>query len=296
MLANYGYKNEIVFVKTEGDINLTQPLYEMGVQGIFTKTLDAALLDKRIDIAVHSYKDVPTKIAKGLEIAAVLKRGDPFDVLVCKNEDVLNGFKKMNISQFTIRHSAFTIATSSARRKAQWLNRFPNSIIENLRGNVNTRFEKINQLGWDGAIFAAAGLERLNIHPAHYIKLNWMLPAPAQGAIVVVCRMKDKKILKACQLLNDKETELCTSAEKCFLRTLMGGCSTPVGAYAYIKDNNIHFKGNVLSPDGTRKEVVEIIEPLYYHASLGTQAALQLLGRGGEEIMQTFKHPVDIHE
>jgi hydroxymethylbilane synthase len=159
MLAQQGVHSELVFIKSEGDIDLVTPLYELGVQGVFTRSLDAAMLNNRIDIAVHSMKDVPVQLAKGIQQAAVLKRASWKDIFVYKNSfDFLNDL-----------NSEAIIATSSIRRKAQWLNRYPNHKIENLRGNVNTRLKKVAEHNWNGAIFAAAGLERIGLRPEHAI-------------------------------------------------------------------------------------------------------------------------------
>ncbi|HEY8690472.1 MAG TPA: hydroxymethylbilane synthase, partial [Chitinophagaceae bacterium] len=218
LLKDAGFSSELIYIKSEGDINTITPLYELGVQGIFTKTLDAALLNNKIDIAVHSMKDVPTQLAKGIKQAAVLKRASYKDVLVYNGElsmlsnelgYVDSQWSMVNENNFTIHHSPFTIATSSIRRKAQWLNRYPHHTFENLRGNINTRIKKLNQSNWNGAIFAAAGLERINLRPENSIDLNWMLPAPAQGAIMVVCREDDPFSFDACKLFNDEDTALC---------------------------------------------------------------------------------------
>ncbi len=198
-LSLKGISAELVYIKSDGDIDLVTPLYELGVQGIFTKTLDAALLNNRIDIAVHSMKDVPTQLAKGLQQAAVLPRASYKDILVYKgDENVLfdelgfvNGeWSMINNQSLTTHHSPLTIATSSVRRKAQWLHHYPNHTLDNLRGNVNTRMRKLEESNWNGAIFAAAGLERIDLRPAHSIDLDWMLPAPSQGAITIACRTK----------------------------------------------------------------------------------------------------------
>jgi hydroxymethylbilane synthase len=245
LLKENGFDSELIFIKSEGDKDLITPLYEIGVQGIFTKTLDAALLNNRIDLAVHSMKDVPTKLATGIRQAAVLKRASYKDILVLK----MTGDQ----SRFTIPDSSFTIATSSIRRKAQWLHRYPNHKIENLRGNVNTRLRKVEENDWNGAIFAAAGLERIHLRPENSIDLDWMLPAPAQGAITVSCRENDEASFEAAHLLNDEATQKCTKIERDFLRTLLGGCSTPISGLAAFENNKIVFKGNVCSVDGKEK-------------------------------------------
>ena len=175
LLSQHGFTADLVYIKSEGDIDLKTPLYEMGVQGIFTRSLDIALLNNRIDIAVHSLKDVPTQLPKGIVTAAVLKRASYKDIVVYKGELPAALGEWGNSAG----NSPLTIATSSIRRKAQWLNRYPNDSIENLRGNVNTRLQKLADSHWNGAIFAAAGLERIGLRPAQSIDLNWMLPAPA---------------------------------------------------------------------------------------------------------------------
>src|ERR1700761_4102999 len=155
LLEEQGFGAELVFIKSEGDIDLKTPLYEMGVQGIFTRSLDSALLAHTIDIAVHSMKDVPTQMAMGLSQAAVLKRGPVHDLLVYKGDgDFL-----------TRKDTPANIATSSIRRKAQWLHKYPRHLIYDIRGNVNTRLKKLAEERWDGAIFAQAGLERIQLRP-----------------------------------------------------------------------------------------------------------------------------------
>jgi len=267
LLNENGFSSQLVYIKSEGDIDTVTPLYELGVQGIFTKTLDAALLNNKIDIAVHSMKDVPTQLALGIQQAAVLKRGSYKDILVYKNDkDFL-----------TENNSKATIATSSIRRKAQWLNMYPNHVIENLRGNVNTRLKKVDNHEWNGAIFAAAGLERINLRPQNSIDLDWMLPAPAQGAIMIVCRENDSVSFLACKTFNDDDTALCTKIERDFLRTLLGGCSTPISALAELKNDKIIFKGNICSPDGKQKFDMEKEFLLSDADKLGETAAKELL-------------------
>ena len=286
LLKDAGFSSELIYIKSEGDINTITPLYELGVQGIFTKTLDAALLNNKIDIAVHSMKDVPTQLAKGIKQAAVLKRASYKDVLVYNGElsmlsnelgYVDSQWSMVNENNFTIHHSPFTIATSSIRRKAQWLNRYPDHTFENLRGNINTRIKKLNQSNWNGAIFAAAGLERINLRPENSIDLNWMLPAPAQGAIMIVCREDDPYSFDACSLFNDADTALCTKIERDFLRTLLGGCSTPISGLAEVKDDAIIFKGNICSVDGKEKIEIEKESLIKDSEQLGISAANEIL-------------------
>ena len=240
-----GYPTEIVSTKSHGDIELSKPLYEMGVTGIFTKALDIALLNGEIDIAVHSMKDVPTALPEGIVVGAVLKRGNPHDVLVYKGD---LSFLEAEIA---------TIATSSLRRKAQWLHRYPHHKIENLRGNVNTRLQKLTDNPWNGAIFAAAGLERINKLPKKHLVLDWMLPAPAQGAIVVVVREDNVALQKKLLPLHDDYTYIATQLERDFLRALEGGCTAPIGAFAEFKDDKLYFKGGLWSEDGKEASVID---------------------------------------
>ncbi|MEO7835751.1 MAG: hydroxymethylbilane synthase [Ginsengibacter sp.] len=278
LLKNNGVDSELIFIKSEGDINTVTPLYELGVQGIFTKTLDSALLDKRIDIAVHSMKDVPTQPANGIRQAAVLKRASYKDILVFKGDHkkIENELKTIQ-SPLNNLHAPFTIATSSIRRKAQWLHRYPNHTIESIRGNVNTRLRKLQVNEWNGVIFAAAGLERINLRPENSIDLDWMLPSPAQGAITISCRSDDDTIFNVCQLLNDKSTFTCTKIEREFLRTLLGGCSTPISALAVLENNKIIFKGNICSVDGKQKFEITKEVSVTNTNDLGVIAANEIL-------------------
>ncbi len=276
--------SELVFIKSEGDIDLITPIYEMGVQGVFTRSLDAALLNNKIDIAVHSMKDVPTQLPDGIIQSAVLPRASYKDILVYKGTatQINEAFQNSNIP--------FTIATSSIRRKAQWLNKYPAHTIENLRGNVNTRLQKVNESNWNGAIFAAAGLERINLRPTNAIDLDWMLPAPAQGAIMVVCRQDDEFAFKATNNLNDSNTAICTKIERDFLRTLLGGCSTPISALAQIENNQIIFNGNICSVDGKDKVDIKKIIEIAAANTAGEVAANELLQNGGQIIVDTIRH------
>jgi hydroxymethylbilane synthase len=278
LLHQNGYKAELVLIKSEGDTDLKTPLYEIGVQGIFTKALDIALLNGDIDIAVHSMKDVPTMLAKGIIQASVLPRASYKDLLVPKKS-----------ASFSDTNGANLIATSSIRRKAQWMNRYPNDRIENLRGNVNTRLRKVEESDWNGAIFAAAGLERIGLRPDNAIELNWMLPAPAQGAIMVVCREGDSYFYDACRHFHDEDTALCTSIERDFLRALLGGCSTPISGLAKVINGNVIFEGNILSRDGVQKKEVKKTAPRAKAGNLGQAAAAELLQNGGQSILDGIR-------
>ena len=289
-LNDLGYKTEIIAVKSQGDIILDKPLYELGITGIFTKTLDIAMINGKVDIAVHSMKDVPTALPIGIVQAAVLKRATTLDILVHKgNLDFLEGNA--------------TIATGSLRRQAQWLHKYPNHTVVDLRGNVNTRMQKLNESDWSGAVFAAAGLERIGLTPdpspkergakpdLDYINLDWMIPAPAQGAMVVVAMGNDDFTLDAVSQLNDIETEICTYIERQFLKTLEGGCTAPIGALArYCElEDTFTFKGSLLSIDGKQKLEIEKVVPVEEWKKLGFNCANEILENGGAELMKTIK-------
>jgi hydroxymethylbilane synthase len=275
-LEDLGYKTEIIAVKSQGDIILDKPLYELGITGIFTKTLDLAMINGQVDIAVHSMKDVPTALPQGIVQAAVLERANVLDILVYKSN-----------LDFLISNG--TIATGSLRRQAQWLHRHPNHKVVDLRGNVNTRMQKLQDSEWNGAVFAAAGLERINIKPENHINLDWMIPAPAQGAMIVVAMGNDNFCLDAVSELNDVETEVCTHIERQFLKTLEGGCTAPIGAIARIIEDDIEFKGVLLSLDGSQKVLVEKFVPIQEWKKLGYYAAQEILKNGGQEIMEVLR-------
>ncbi|HET8573899.1 MAG TPA: hydroxymethylbilane synthase [Edaphocola sp.] len=285
LLAEQGIQSELVPVKSEGDLDLVTPLYAMGVEGVFTKALDAYLLSGKIDIAVHSMKDVPTQLAQGIVPAAVLKRASVQDIFIPNpnKPDVraVNGTDKT---------PAFHIATGSVRRKAQWLHHFPGTAFENLRGNVQTRLRKLSESDWDGIIMAKAGLERINLLPAQYEDIRWMLPAPAQGAIMVVCREKDKNTLASACRLNDELTDLCARIERDFLKTLLGGCSTPISALAEVKGDKLFFKGNIVSPNGKEKMDIEKVIPVSEATDTGTLAAKELLKNGADTIVKAIRN------
>ena len=278
-LNELGYKTEIIAVKSQGDIILDKPLYELGITGIFTKTLDIAMINGQVDIAVHSMKDVPTALPIGIVQVAVLERANILDILVHKgNTDFLE--------------TEATIATGSLRRQAMWWNKYPNHNVVDLRGNVNTRMQKLQENDWNGAVFAAAGLERINLKPDNYINLDWMIPAPAQGAMVVVAMAEDEFTLDALSQLNHIETEICTYIERQFLKTLEGGCTAPIGAIATYneKEDTINFKGILLSIDGKQKLEIEKNVDISEWKKLGFNAAQEILNNGGSELMVEIKN------
>ena len=279
-LQALGYKTQIVPVKSIGDLKLDTPLYELGITGIFTKTLDVAMLNNTVDIAVHSLKDVPTALPKGIVQAAVLKRASTLDILVTK--EVVD--YKMPL----------TIATGSLRRKAQWLHKYPTHTVVDLRGNVNTRLQKLQDNSWQGAIFAKAGLERIDVLPSRYTSLDWMTPAPAQGAMTIVALEKDPFCIEATQKLNDTPSQICTQIERDFLRTLEGGCTAPIGALAKIEGDTIQFKGCLLSLDGTKKIAIEKTISLQFAAKAGDAIAKEVLQKGGDVLLKEIKAAMNL--
>ena len=275
-LNDLGYETEIIAVKSTGDLILDKPLYELGITGIFTKTLDVALLKGEIDLAVHSMKDVPTQLPKGIVQTAVLERANTLDVLIHKGD-------------LSFLENEGTIATGSLRRQAQWLHRYPKHKTTDLRGNVATRLQKLEDNDWGGAIFAAAGLERLQISPENYLPLNWMIPAPAQGAMVVVCLDLDIFTKNATSLLNHQDSEICTFVERQFLKTLEGGCTAPIGALATIENETIYFKGALFSLDGTLKLIIEETIEKQSYFDFGKHCAQKILNNGGIALMESIK-------
>jgi hydroxymethylbilane synthase len=274
-LEKLGYNTALVPVKSTGDIQLDKPLYELGITGIFTKTLDIAMLNGTVDIAVHSMKDVPTLLPEGIVQTAVLPRASVEDILVAKGDFVPE--------------KPCTIATGSLRRKAQWLNRYPHHEVVGLRGNVNSRLQKLEDSGWQGAVFAKAGLERINLLPENYTTLDWMIPAPAQGAMVVVARRDDAYSKNATLKLNDTSSEICTHIEREFLRTLEGGCTAPIGAIAVITNDLIQFKGALFSLDGSTKFEIEKTVALDNFKGFGKKCATQILENGGSDLMKLIR-------
>lgn len=278
-IRDIGHETELIFVKSEGDLDLSTPLSEMGGKGVFTKALDDALLNDEIDIAVHSFKDLPTENPLPLQVAAIMERADPRDSLVAPD-----GTDFLDDPEYKA-----TIATSSNRRKAQWLNRYPRHEIVNIRGNVNTRLEKVNNKDWDGAIFAAAGLERIDL--GHHITeyLDWMVSAAAQGAMAVMVREDDVVMEDIVTQLNHDETALCTTIERDFLHDMEAGCSAPVGAYAYIDDGQVHFKAVALTLDGSERYDYEEKVTVGEAGELGHSAAQALLAEGAIKVIDEMK-------
>ncbi|NEV92919.1 hydroxymethylbilane synthase [Psychroflexus sp. YR1-1] len=275
LLEREGYTPILKPVKSTGDLNLEQPLYEMGITGIFTKTLDVALIKGEIDIAVHSMKDVPTALPVGVVQAAVLPRANTSDILIHKG-----------LEDFS---SKRTIATGSLRRKAQWLRKYPNHEVVNLRGNVNTRLQKLEDSDWAGAIFAAAGLERIDLKPDNHIELDWMIPAAAQGAMLVVTLDSNSVCKTALSPINHAETALAVKVEREFLKTLEGGCTAPIGALATIEGDELKLKAGLFGLDGTESYVIEESAALSQAEGFGKRCAELVLSQGGDRLMKELR-------
>lgn len=274
-LSQINIRSVLVEITSDGDANQRTPIYAMGITGVFTKSLDVALLENRIDIAVHSMKDVPTALCKGVKQAAVLKRGPAEDMLIAQNDRNWD--------------DAAVVATGSLRRSAQWKNRYPHHQIVELRGNVQTRLDRLKSPGTDGIILAAAGIERLGIKPPFSQKLHWMVPAPAQGAIVVLCRAEDESLLESCQSFNHRPTQICTAVERQFLSTLEGGCTAPIGAFATVEESRINFQGVLLSIDGKLKFTIDDSCSIDFADTFGKTCAEAILKKGGQELMTSIK-------
>ncbi len=279
-LNTLGYQTEIVELSSVGDEILDIPLHQIGSMGLFTKTLDVALLRGQIDIAVHSLKDVPTQLPETIVQAAILERADAHDVLVFKGEK----------DSFLAEDS--TIATGSLRRTAQWLHKYPSHKLTNLRGNVNTRLKKLETNNWNGAIFAKAGLERINVLPENHVVLDWMIPAPAQGTIVITALSSDLEVLDACSNLHHNETALCVGIERDFMKTLEGGCTAPIGGYAEITGDSVSFKGLLSSIDGKESKGVFKVVSIDEAEGLGVLCAQEILANGGKVLMNEIKKVV----
>ena len=284
LLEALGYITKLVPVKSQGDLTLDIPLYAMGITGVFTKVLDIAMLQDKIDIAVHSMKDVPTLLPQGIVKGAVLKRANVQDVLVYKE----------NLDFLT--QQEVIIATGSLRRKAQWLRKYPTHTIENLRGNINTRLQKLEDSSWQGAIFAAAALERLNKNQLQVKALDWMTPAPAQGAIMVVAKQEDAYTREALALINDLPTDLETDIERRFLRQLEGGCTAPIGAKATLEGEQLSFVGNLFSLDGKSVSEVKKTIPITAIEDFPEACADEVLYNGGREMMEEIRKVMNIQK
>ena len=228
-------------VKTKGDILLNQTLDRNLDKGFFVKEIQQLIIEEKIDIAVHSLKDLPVENDDRLKISAILKRGNPQDVFLSKNKEKLNLFDKNKV-----------IGTTSLRRKAQLLKINPNLTVKDIRGNVDTRINKMLKGEFDALVMAAAGIERLNLdhHITEYFNHDKFLNAPGQGAIAVEHSKNNDRIKEIVKQINHSKSMLCVNHERNFMKTMGGGCNYPIGAYSYFDGDILYLEGIVLSLDG----------------------------------------------
>lgn len=279
-LQNLNYTTDIVTVLATGDKNLNQPLYKLGITGIFTKDLDMALLNNEVDIAVHSLKDIPTELPENIEIIAVLERDYPQDVLVRKKD-------AQNVELHDLK-----IATSSLRRRAFWCKEFPDTQFSDIRGNVQTRLNKLEENDFDATMFSLAAIERMALD-VHYEHLPIMISAPAQGVVAICGRSDNAEMKKVFSDINHKPTQICVEIERNFLNTLEGGCTAPIGAFAEINERNeVRFIGRLCSLDG--KNCIETDEIFEWneHENFGKTLAQKVLENGGRELMHQIKSEI----
>lgn len=267
----------IMGVDTEGDKNLSSSLAKIGGKGLFVKALEECLLDNQADIAVHSLKDVPAVLPKTLEIGVILKRDDPRDAFISNRYTSLK----------TLPPNAI-IGTSSLRRQSQLYALRPDLQTKMLRGNVDTRIQKLDRGEYDAMILAAAGLKRLDL--SHRIQMHFspedMLPAVGQGALAIECRIQDAVTQKFIKALHHPITAYCVSAERAFNANLGGGCQLPVACYAEIDKNGLlTLQGFVGSPDGKQILKAKTIGKKETGLDMGKQVADQLLALGAQDII-----------
>lgn len=273
-------KIETIIIKTKGDKILDVALSKIGDKGLFTREIENALLAGEIDLAVHSMKDLPSFLAPGLNLGAVLKRENPRDVLISSR-----GYTMINLP-----HNGL-VGTSSLRRIAQLKNLRPDIQISDLRGNVETRIKKMNEHKLDAIILAYAGVERLGLSHVitDIISTDSVLPAVGQGAIAVEIRSDDKDTAAIMAKINHMPTLITTKAERAFLRQLEGGCQVPIGCLAQINDGEIHIEGLIASIDGQEVLRDSASGRLDQAEMIGQQLAQNLLDQGGQKILQEIK-------
>ncbi|HEY6232491.1 MAG TPA: hydroxymethylbilane synthase [Pyrinomonadaceae bacterium] len=270
----------IEVVKTSGDVK-SEPLSVIGGKGVFTKELEDALLARRIDLAVHSLKDLPTIVPEGLTIAAMMKREDPRDALVLSRRQTT-----ANASLRDLPRGA-SVGTSSPRRLAQLKYLRRDLDIKDLRGNIDTRLRKLDEGQYDALILACAGLRRLEMENRITVALpaSEMLPAVGQGALGLETRADDEHTNMTVAKLDHKFSRLACTAERAFLRSLGGGCQLPIAAYAIVREKHIRLDGLIAEPQGLRIVRDRIVGRLDEAEQLGAALAEQLLAQGGNELL-----------
>jgi hydroxymethylbilane synthase len=274
-----GIEIRVEIIHTKGDKILDVALSRIGDRALFTKELEQALIDGTIDLAVHSLKDMPTRLPDGLTLGAITARHDPQDALVADPGMTLE----------TLPRGA-TVATSSLRRRAQLLAIRPDLTIVDVRGNVQTRLNRRIENGWEGMILAFAGLDRLGLadHIAQIIPTSVMLPAVGQGALAIETRENDPELLAMLAPIDDPETRACTTAERALLRALEGGCQVPIGAHATIDGPTLQIDALVAALDGSAVIRRSTAGPIGAPEDLGQRLAAELLEAGGAEILEAL--------
>ncbi|MBX7152274.1 hydroxymethylbilane synthase [bacterium] len=270
-------------IKTTGDKILDSPLSKIGDKGLFTKELEKAMLDGKIDLAVHSLKDVPTVIPDGLILGAIAEREDVHDVFVSHPQKKYSGLDAVPVGG--------TIATGSLRRKCQLLAYRPDLNIVDIRGNLQSRKEKLDASDWDGMLLAKAGVTRLGWESliAQIIDMSIILPAVGQGALAIEIRKNDNEIADMLAPLNHTETRLATMAERALLKHLEGGCQIPIGAYARVENNKLALDAVVGSLDGKmiiRSSITGNVDDV---ETLGIMLANELISRGADKILDAIR-------
>ena len=275
LLRAQGHTVELEIIKTTGDKITEVALSQVGTKGMFTKEIEDALLENRVDLAVHSLKDLPTELASDFEIAAITKRENPRDVFCSARFNSIEELPK-----------GANVGTSSLRRQAQLRALRPDLRIHPLRGNVDTRLRKLEAGEYDAIILAAAGLYRLGKTDLirEVIPVEVMTPAAGQGALGIEIRRGDAAIRKHLAFLDDAAARATTTCERALLNTLGGGCQVPIGAFAETANGHIHLNGLVAHPDGSKilRETREGNDPL----QLGSEVGETLLQRGGDDILE----------
>ena len=271
---------ELVIIKTKGDKILDVPLAKVGGKGLFVKEIEDAILDGRVDMAVHSMKDVPAEIPEGLFIKTITKRENPYDVLVSKNGETLSKLPQ-----------GAKIGTSSLRRSSQILHLRPDIQIVPLRGNLDTRLKKLETENMDAIILAAAGIHRLGFQDkiTQYIKTDEMLPAVGQGALGIEVRKNDPQIISIVEKMNDPETHIAVIGERAFLHEMSGSCQVPIAAFATISGSEICLEGMVAQIDGSTLIKEKISGPTEDAQNLGKSLAKRILDLGAKEILDSIE-------
>jgi hydroxymethylbilane synthase len=274
---------EVEIIKTTGDKILDSPLSKIGDKGLFTKELELALLDKRIDLAVHSLKDVTTVLPEGLAIGAVTKREDVRDVFIAHPTKSYRRFEDLP--------PCAKVATGSLRRKCQLMSWRPDLEIIDIRGNLNTRFTKLEESNWDGMILARAGVIRLGFEHrvSEILPVEKILPAVGQGALAIEVREGDKAILKYISKLANEATAIATSGERALLRYLEGGCQVPIGTHGRLEENDFVLDAMIGSLDGKKIVRGKIHGPTGQAEELGKKLAKTLFESGGREILESIR-------